>query len=175
MIKEYVVLVDANDCQIGTMEKMEAHEKALLHRAFSIFLFDSEGRMLVQQRAWDKYHSAGLWTNACCSHPRPEEQVLAAAQRRLGEELGIQTPLEPVFSYTYQADMGNGLIEHEYDHIFIGQYEGDFDLNPSEVAQIAYRTMDSIAEDIKANPAAFTAWFKALFPQVSNYLTQVTI
>lgn len=170
MMKDYVVIVDENDCALGQMEKMEAHEKAVLHRAFSIFLFDESGRMLIQQRAWDKYHSAGLWTNACCSHPRPGEATLQAAERRLREELGIQTELEAVFTYLYKASMENGLTEHEYDHIFVGQYAGDFALNAEEVAQVTYVDMNTLAQEIASKPDTFTVWFKALFPQIENYL-----
>src|ERR1700743_3243063 len=121
---QQVVLVDESDKEIGVMEKMEAHEKALLHRAFSVFIFDASGRMLLQRRALAKYHSGGLWTNACCSHPRPGETVQAAAERRLVEELGFSTPLCKAFEFIYRADFANGLTEYEFDHVFAGAFEG---------------------------------------------------
>src|SRR4249919_2599143 len=116
-IDQEVILVNEQNEAIGTMEKMEAHRKALLHRAFSVFIFNSKGEMLLQQRALNKYHSGGLWTNACCSHPRPGELIEDAATRRLKEELGFETPLKKIFQFTYQASFDNGLTEHEFDHV----------------------------------------------------------
>jgi len=139
---EQVVLVNELDHEIGLMEKMEAHEKALLHRAFSVFVFNAKGELLLQQRAFEKYHSGGLWTNTCCSHPRPNETVLDAANRRLMEEMGFQTPLQKVFDFIYQAAFSNGLTEHEFDHVFIGHYEGEILPDPQEVHAYEYRTMD---------------------------------
>ena len=121
---EEVVLVNEKDEAIGTMEKMAAHEKALLHRAFSVFVFNKNGDLLMQQRAHSKYHSGGLWTNTCCSHPRPGEHVADAANRRLQEEMGFTTSLNKAFDFTYKAAFDNGLTEHEFDHVFIGIYEG---------------------------------------------------
>lgn len=163
---EQVILVDESDHQIGVMEKMEAHEKAILHRAFSVFLFNRNGDMLLQQRALCKYHSAGLWTNACCSHPRPGETTLAAAQRRTQEELGIQPAIQHSFSFLYKAAFDNGLTEHEFDHVFIGEWNDDVQLNPDEVAEIRYASIDAIRNEIADQPQLFTEWFKIAFDQV---------
>ena len=122
-----VILVDVNDRQIGIMEKMKAHQQGSLHRAFSVFIFNKKGEMLLQQRALNKYHSGGLWTNACCSHPLPGEETIAAAKRRLQEELGFEIPVEKVFDFVYKADFDNGLTEHEFDHVYVGEFEGKID------------------------------------------------
>lgn len=167
---EQVILVNESDHQIGVMEKMEAHEKAILHRAFSVFLFNSKGEMMLQRRALTKYHSAGLWTNACCSHPRPGETALEAAQRRTMEELGIQPHIQHIFSFMYKAAFDNGLTEHEFDHVFIGQWNDDVHLNPEEVAEIRYLTIEEIRSDMQENPDQYTAWFKIAFDQVTSHL-----
>lgn len=167
---EQVILVNESDHQIGVMEKMEAHEKAILHRAFSVFLFNSKGEMMLQRRALTKYHSAGLWTNACCSHPRPGETALEAAQRRTMEELGIQPQIQHIFSFMYKAAFDNGLTEHEFDHVFIGQWNDDVHLNPEEVAEIRYLTIEEIRSDVQENPDQYTAWFKIAFDQVTSHL-----
>ena len=166
----HVILVDENDNELGTMEKMEAHEKALLHRAFSIFIFNRQGELLLQRRAWDKYHSPGLWTNTCCSHPFPGESVEVAAQRRLKEEMGFDTSLQKVFAFIYKASFDNGLTEHEYDHVFIGTYDGTPEPNPAEVCEYTYRSIESIEHHLSGNPAAYTAWFRIALPQVNAYL-----
>lgn len=147
-----VVLVDQEDREVGTMEKMEAHRRAKLHRAFSVFIFDSAGRMLLQQRAYAKYHSGGLWTNTCCSHPFPGESVEAAAARRLQEELGFCVPLTHAFSFVYQAAFDNGLTEYEYDHVFAGYYEGELRPDPAEIAATAYHSPDVIREELRTCP-----------------------
>src|SRR5574343_481404 len=134
-MEEKVVLVSENDAVLGLMEKMQAHENGILHRAFSVFLFNKNGDMLLQKRASEKYHSPEQWTNACCSHPRAEETYLQAAKRRIKEELGIDCDLEEKFWFIYKADVGQNLWEHELDHVFTGIYEGDFNLNPEEVAE----------------------------------------
>ena len=164
-----VILVTPQDEPIGVMEKMEAHQKGLLHRAFSVFIFDKEGRMLLQQRAPQKYHGAGLWTNACCSHPFWNEPVDAAAQRRLMEELGFTTPLEKIFAFTYKATVENNLIEHEYDHVFAGEYEGKIEMNKEEVCDYAYRDLAEIKQLVAEKPALFTSWFKLAFPQIEAW------
>lgn len=169
-----VVLVDELDQPLGVMEKMEAHEKAVLHRAFSIFIFNSRREMLLQQRALNKYHSGGLWTNACCSHPLPGEVVEEAAARRLGEELGFQTELKKAFDFIYKAAFDNGLTEHEFDHVFVGQFEGDMQLNPDEVAQVAYVSMSEIKQRMEAEPETFTVWFRIAFPLVEQWLSAAT-
>lgn len=169
---EQVVLVDEQDNSIGTMEKMEAHEKALLHRAFSVFIFNTKGEMLLQQRALSKYHSGGLWTNACCSHPRPEEPVATAAIRRLQEEMGFKTTLHKIFDFTYKAGFDNGLTEHEFDHVFMGVYEGAINPNESEVKEYTYKNMDEIAASLQTHPNKYTAWFHIAFPKVQAWMKQ---
>lgn len=159
---EHVILVDKNDVTVGTMEKMEAHEKGLLHRAFSVLLFDSSGRVLLQKRADDKYHSSGLWTNTCCSHPLPGEDVEQAARRRLLEEMGID--VQPTFShhFIYQAEFENGLIEHELDHVFTGTFDGVPVANPKEVQDWKFADLTWLKEDIARHPEAYTVWFKLI-------------
>ena len=166
---EHVILVDENDEQVGTMEKMEAHLKAVLHRAFSVFIFNGRGEMLLQQRALSKYHSAGLWTNACCSHPRPGEETLEAAGRRLNEELGFSAPLSKVFDFTYHAPFDNGLTEHEFDHVFAGIFVGSVNPNPAEVLDYCFKTMDDISESLASHPTKYTAWFHLAFPKILTW------
>jgi isopentenyl-diphosphate delta-isomerase len=166
---EQVVLVNTLDEAQGFMEKMEAHEKGLLHRAFSIFVFNDKGELLLQQRALDKYHSGGLWTNTCCSHPRPNESVANAATRRLHEEMGFETPLTKIFDFTYQANFSNGLIEHEFDHVFIGYYNGTIVPNVLEVHDYAFQTMEMVQASIKQKEENFTVWFKIVFPKMMDW------
>lgn len=166
-----VILVNDHNESLGTMEKMQAHRLGLLHRAFSIFIFDKEGRMLLQQRAAEKYHGGLLWTNACCSHPLPNENVEAAVQRRLKEELGFQTPLKEIFSFQYRAEVENNLIENEYDHVFAGEYSGMIDPNASEVADYKYEDMNELSERIKNEPEQFTTWFRIAFPKIMDWWT----
>jgi isopentenyl-diphosphate Delta-isomerase len=167
-----VILVTEKDEAIGVMEKMEAHRQGVLHRAFSVFLFDQEGRMLLQQRSAQKYHGALLWSNTCCSHPYPGEAVERAAERRLQEELGFAAPLEKIFTFTYKAAVENNLTEHEFDHVFAGVYQGPINPNPGEVADYAYRTMESIHEQLTKDPGSFTAWFRIAFPLVEKWWQQ---
>ena len=134
-----------------------------------MFIFASEGRMLLQQRAPQKYHGAGLWTNACCSHPMWNEPVEKAAQRRLMEELGFTTPLEKIFAFTYKASVENNLIEHEYDHVFAGEYEGQIEMNKEEVCAYAYRHLAEIKVMLAEKPALFTTWFRLAFPQIEAW------
>jgi isopentenyl-diphosphate delta-isomerase len=169
---EEVILVNEEDVQVGTMEKLEAHEKALLHRAFSVFVFNQRGEMLMQQRAIAKYHSGGLWTNACCSHPRPGEQTLQAAGRRLKEEMGFSTPLKKVFHFTYKASFDNGLTEHEYDHVFVGNFDGEIKPSVDEVENYCYKSLDEIDESLKTEPGKYTAWFHIAFPKVFEWSKQ---
>lgn len=166
---EQVILVNEADEEIGFMEKMEAHEKALLHRAFSVFVFNSSGEMLLQQRASEKYHSANLWTNTCCSHPRPGETVAAAADRRLVEEMGFHAPLQKAFDFVYKAPFDNGLTEYEFDHVFIGTHEGIIEPNPLEVQAHAFRSFDAIESLIQSDPEQFTTWFLIAFPKVKAW------
>lgn len=164
-----VILVTEEDKAIGTMEKMEAHRRGVLHRAFSVFVFDSNGQMLLQQRAPVKYHGALLWSNTCCSHPYPDETVERAAERRLNEEMGFSTALEKIFAFTYRAEVENGLVEHEYDHVFAGEYEGPIHLNPHEVAAFRYVSMEAIKRELEEAPERFTAWFRIAFPRVEKW------
>jgi isopentenyl-diphosphate delta-isomerase len=170
MTMQEVILVNESDQAIGSMEKMEAHRKALLHRAFSVFIFNSKGEMLLQQRADSKYHSAGLWTNACCSHPAPGEEILSSAQKRLREELGFSVDLEPAFSFTYRSEFSNGLTEHEFDHVFIGTYNGSVQPNPDEVKDYAYRNLNDISALAESDPDQFTSWFLIAFPRLKKWM-----
>lgn len=172
MTEELVILVDRNDNQIGLMPKMEAHEKGLLHRAFSVFVFNTENELLLQQRALDKYHSPGLWTNTCCSHQREGENNIAAGKRRLQEEMGFQTDLKEVTSFIYKAPFDNGLTEHEFDHILIGNYNDSPTPNPDEVADWKWVPLDDVALDIKQHPEKYTAWFQIIFDKFYNHLKQ---
>jgi isopentenyl-diphosphate delta-isomerase len=168
MPQEEVILVDESDTPLGTMEKMEAHRQALLHRAFSVFIFNSKGEMLLQQRSPEKYHSAGLWTNACCSHPRPGENTGDAAARRLREELGFTTPLEKLFDFTYKSQFDNGLTEFEFDHVFIGTYDQAIYPDKNEVSDYGYRSIDEIRAALQSDPHTFTTWFHLAFPLVNE-------
>ncbi len=169
---EQVILVDEYDNEKGLMEKIEAHEKALLHRAFSVFIFNDKGEMLLQQRAFSKYHSGGLWSNACCSHPRYNETILSAAKRRLKEEMGFHTCLQNVFQFTYKASLDNGLIEHEYDHVLVGNYNGEVIANKNEVNAYAYKSMYHINETLHSDTKYYTAWFYIAFPKIFEWWTE---
>jgi isopentenyl-diphosphate Delta-isomerase len=160
---EYVILVDESDAELGLMPKMEAHEKGLLHRAFSVFIFNTGGEMLLQQRAGEKYHSPGLWSNTCCSHPREGEKTIGAAARRLREEMGMECSLVKGFDFVYKAEFGNGLKEHEYDHVFFGTSDVVPEINEAEVQAWKYMDVDLLAEDLKLHPEAYTEWLKIAF------------
>lgn len=162
-MEEQVILIDENDNPIGLMEKMEAHEKALLHRAFSVFVFNNKGELMLQQRAADKYHSPLLWTNTCCSHQRNGETNLEAGKRRLLEEMGFVTDLKEVFSFIYKAPFDNGLTEHELDHVMVGYFDGAPNLNADEVESYKWMTLEGVKADIENNPEQYTAWFKIIF------------
>lgn len=166
--QEYVVLVNEQDEQTGLAEKMEAHRKGLLHRAFSVVIYNNEGKMLLHKRASGKYHSPGLWTNACCSHPRPDETLEAAASRRLQEEMGFTTPLEKVTTFIYKADVGKGLTEHELDHLLTGRYNAPPAPNPEEVEDWVYLSPDEIRQNIKNHPEEYTEWFKIILSKLAN-------
>jgi isopentenyl-diphosphate Delta-isomerase len=166
-----LILVDENDVPVGTAEKMEAHQKAMLHRAFSVFIFNSKDDMLLQQRAISKYHSGGLWTNACCSHPYFNQETLAAAEKRLQEEMGFTIPLTKAFDFVYQAAFDNGLTEYEYDHVFVGTYEGEIVPNKDEVEDYCFMNMGAIKNAIQSHPKKYTEWFKIAFPKLEAYLT----
>lgn len=157
--KRYVILVDENDRETGVMEKIEAHRKGLLHRAFSVFIFNHKGEMLLQQRAMNKYHSAGLWTNACCSHPSPGETLEEATVNRLQQEMGITCELVKQFTFLYKITFDNGLIENEFDHVFAGKSESVPRPDPLEVMNYKWKTIRDIKEDILQNPHLYTEWF----------------
>ncbi len=164
-----VILVNDADEQIGEMEKMEAHLKGSLHRAFSIFIFNSKGEMLLQQRALNKYHSKGLWTNACCSHPQPGEETATAALRRLKEEMGFETVIEKLFDFVYAADLENGLKEYEFDHVFAGEYDGAIVANPEEVSDFCFKNISDIRQSLITHPKKYTVWFHIAFPKVEQW------
>ncbi|MFN0729099.1 isopentenyl-diphosphate Delta-isomerase [Polaribacter gochangensis] len=170
MKEEQVILVDTNDNQIGLMPKMEAHEKALLHRAFSVFTFNDKGELLLQQRAADKYHSPLLWTNTCCSHQRNGETSLEAGKRRLQEEMGFTCELEEVFSFIYKAPFENGLTEHELDHVMIGYYNDNPIINPEEVESFKWVTLEDVKTDMEKHPETYTEWFKIIFNEYYSRL-----
>lgn len=166
---EQVVLVDEEDRQLGVMEKIEAHEKALLHRAFSVFIFNSRGEMLLQKRALSKYHSGGLWTNACCSHPRINEETIKAAKRRLKEEMGFEVSLEKVFDFTYRVDFKNGLTEYEFDHVYVGYFDGDINFDKNEVDTFEYKSLEIIEKELYTKNEYYTAWFHIAFPKIYQW------
>ena len=172
MMEEQVILVDHQDNELGQMGKLEVHEKGLLHRAFSIFIFNETGQLLIHQRAAGKYHCPGRWTNTCCSHPRPGEEIQDAAARRLVEEMGFSAEIQPLFSFVYHADVGGGLVEHELDHVFIGRYEGVVAPDPSEVSDFKYVDMDDLIQDVKQGPDRYTPWFRVCLPQVTELLAR---
>ncbi len=168
--EEQVLLVNEKDEVLGTMGKMEAHEKALLHRAFSVFVLNKNGEVMLQQRAAHKYHSPGLWTNTCCSHQREGESNLDAGKRRLQEEMGFSTNLEELFSFIYKAPFDNGLTEHEFDHVMLGHYEDDPDPNPEEVSDWKWMAPDLIRKDMDQNPDSYTAWFRIIFDRFHQHI-----
>ncbi len=173
--KDIVILVDKNDNETGRMEKMEAHKKALLHRAISVFIFTTKGEWLLQRRALDKYHSNGLWTNTCCSHPFPGETSLGAANRRLKEEMGMESELQEIFSFIYKEPLDNRLTEHEYDHVFVGITDETPVINPSEVNQWKYINFNELKIEIETEPEKYTVWFRMIFERVNNELQTIKI
>ena len=168
-MEQQLILVNEKDEMTGTAGKMEAHQKGLLHRAFSVFVFNSKGEMLLQQRAVNKYHSGGLWTNACCSHPQPGEETEEAARRRLKEEMGFDIPVTRSFDFVYKANFENGLTEYEFDHVFAGEYDGPVNFNKEEVMNVCYKTMEDIRAALKAAPQNYTAWFQLAFPKIESW------
>ena len=170
MIEEQVILVNENDEQIGLMSKMEAHEKALLHRAFSVFIFNDKNELLLQQRALNKYHSPGLWTNTCCSHQRDGESNIAAGKRRLQEEMGFITDLEETISFIYKAPFDNGLTEHEYDHVLTGHYNDAPVINEGEVGSWKWMSLNDVKVDMTSHPEQYTAWFKIIFDKFYEHI-----
>lgn len=166
---EQVILVSEEDAELGLMPKLEAHQKGLLHRAFSVFVFNTKGDLLLQQRASSKYHSPGLWSNTCCSHPRPGEQVHAAAARRLQEEMGMVCNLDQAFHFIYRAQVANNLIEHEYDYVFFGTADTVPNINKAEVQSWKYISPEILSGDINQFPENYTAWLKIVFDKVMNF------
>ena len=159
-MEEKLVLVDENDQKIGEAEKLEAHQTGKLHRSFSIFVCNSRGEMLLQRRAAGKYHSGGLWTNACCGHPRPGEQTQQAARRRLREEMGFECELKEIFQFIYKVKLDRDLCEYEFDHVFFGIYEGEVTPAPEEVSEFKWVSPPALTEDVKKHPEHYTEWFK---------------
>jgi len=170
MTEEHVILVNENDEQIGTMPKLEAHEKAVLHRAFSVFIFNDKSELMLQQRAKHKYHSPLLWTNTCCSHQRVGETNLEAGKRRLEEEMGFVTDLKETISFIYKAPFDNGLTEHEFDHVMVGHYNEEPLINPDEVASWKWMPLDAVKVDIELHPELYTAWFKIIFDKFYEHI-----
>jgi isopentenyl-diphosphate delta-isomerase len=166
MHEDQVILVDITDAPIGSMGKMEAHEKGLLHRAFSVFIFNSKNELLLQRRALTKYHSAGLWTNTCCSHPRPGENTLDAANRRLQEEMGMSASLEHKLSFIYKTPFDNGLTEHEFDHVYFGVTNNMPEINTEEVDSYRYISINDLKNEIEKKPEQFTSWFKIVLEKL---------
>ena len=170
MAEEHVILVNEKDQEIGLMPKLEAHQKAVLHRAFSVFIFNSENELMLQQRASNKYHSPNLWTNTCCSHQRSGESNIQAGTRRLYEEMGFTTSLKEITSFIYKAPFDNGLTEHELDHIMVGYYNEDPVINSDEVEDWKWMKIEDVKNDISLNPDLYTAWFKIIFKNFYNHL-----
>ena len=165
-MQDHVILVTPEDEPIGTAEKLSVHLTGQLHRAFSLFVFNANNELMLQRRALHKYHSAGLLSNTCCSHPRPGESTDEAVNRRLIEEMGFSCPNERVFGFVYQAELENDLTEHEYDHVYIGQFDGEPNINPDEVAEWQWMDIEAIRDDMARRPAAFTVWFRTCFERV---------
>ena len=172
MREEEVILVNTSDEVLGTMPKMEAHRQAVLHRAFSVFILNAQGQLMLQQRAADKYHSPLLWTNTCCSHQRMGETNIEAGRRRLREEMGFETELRDLFSFIYKAPFDNGLTEHELDHVLLGYYAAEPRINPQEVASWKWMGLEEVSADLKARPELYTAWFRIVFERFYDYIRQ---
>ena len=168
MTEEQIILVDENDNEVGLMGKMDAHLQGRLHRAISVFIFNSKGELLLHQRADGKYHSGGLWTNTCCSHPRPGESALEAAHRRLKEEMGMQCHLQPAFRFLYKAVLDNHLTEHELDHVFVGTCDTAPVPDPTEVKDWKYMNEEQVSKELTVSPEKYTAWFKMIYPKLHS-------
>jgi isopentenyl-diphosphate delta-isomerase len=173
-MEEKVILVDSQDRQLGLMEKMEAHERAILHRAFSVFIFNNRGQVMLQQRAHSKYHSGGLWTNTCCSHPRDGETVEQAGLRRLREEMGFETELKYGFYFIYKAELEQGLTEHELDHVLIGYFNQEPTINHEEVASWRWMDLEDLIHDMESYPNHYTAWFKIIMKDYGQKIFQLS-
>ena len=167
--QEQVIVVDVEDRAVGSAPKLEAHVAGMLHRAVSVFVTDGAGRVLLQRRALEKYHSAGLWTNSCCGHPRPGETPVQAAARRLVEEMGVRCALVPAGTFHYRADLPNGLVEHEIDHVFVGTWQGEPRPDPSEVAEWRWVTLGELQRDLREHPSRYTAWLAPALAQAESH------
>jgi isopentenyl-diphosphate delta-isomerase len=172
-MSEQVIVVDSRNRELGVMDKTEAHQKGVLHRALSVFIFNSKGELLIHRRASGKYHSSGLWSNTCCSHPRPGEKVGDAAVRRLQQEMGMSAPLTEIFNFIYKADLGNGLYEHEADHVFIGKTDVDPKPDATEVMEWKWMSPDAISGDMDTNPGNYTIWFQLIFKDVLRRIKEL--
>lgn len=168
-----VILVNELDEVVGSMEKLEAHQKGVLHRAFSVFVFNAKNELLLQRRAFGKYHSEGLWTNTCCSHPAPGETTIEAGKRRMKEEMGMEIDPEPLFSFIYRAELDNSLIEHELDHVLVTFSDETPHLNPEEAIAFKWMTLEDLRNDIKQNPDQYTAWFKIILEEHYHQFSQI--
>jgi len=173
--EEHVVLVNEQDEALGTMDKLQAHRDGLLHRAFSVFLFDEQGKLLLQRRAEGKYHSPGLWTNTCCGHPRQGEEIVQAAKRRLSEEMGIDTELQQRFQFLYRAEFGNGMIEHEVDHVLFGLAPGPPEADPTEVQDWTYADLHDLDADLRERPEHYTTWLHRCWPMILEHAEAIGI
>lgn len=174
-MEEQVILVNEQDEPIGLMEKLEAHQKAVLHRAFSVFILNENNEIMLQQRAFHKYHSPMLWTNTCCSHQRNGESNIEAGKRRLNEEMGFSAELKELFHFIYKAPFDNGLTEHELDHVMIGYYNEEPIINSDEVANWKWMSIEAVREDMQDNPGIYTVWFKIIFDKFYHYLEEHTL
>ncbi len=172
---ENVILVDTGDTPVGQMEKLKAHLKGELHRALSVLIFNSKGEILLQQRAFSKYHTPGLWSNSCCSHPRPGEDSLEAASRRLGEEMGFIVPLKKSFDFIYKAHFDNGLIEHEFDHVFFGTFDGEPEINPEEANDFKWVNPSDLMEDMRSIPEQYTVWFRIIMEKTEDRFPELFV
>lgn len=173
--EKYVILVDEYDNELGTMEKIEAHEKAKLHRAFSVFIYNDKNELMLQQRALTKYHTPGLWTNTCCSHQLLNESNIEAGKRRLHEEMGFSTDLKETISFIYKAPFENGLTEHEFDYILVGNYNKEPNINPEEVNDWKWISLEDLESDIQKYPEKYTEWFKIIFKKHKSQMTSTSI
>ena len=172
---ENVILVDTSDTPVGQMEKLKAHLKGELHRALSVLIFNRKGEILLQQRAFSKYHTPGLWSNSCCSHPRPGEDSLEAATRRLGEEMGFIVPLKKSFDFIYKAHFDNGLIEHEFDHVFFGTFDGEPEINPEEANDFKWVNPSDLMEDMRSTPEHYTVWFRIIMEKMEDRFPELFV
>jgi isopentenyl-diphosphate delta-isomerase len=163
-----IILVDKNDNEIGTGNKLEVHQKGILHRAFSVFVWNKQGQLMMQQRAKEKYHTPGLWSNTCCSHPKPGEDTEAGAHRRLQEEMGFDCELKEEMTVIYHSRFENDLTEHEYDHVFFGHYDGEPNINKEEVHAWEWMTVNELLRDVRVNPDNYTVWFKIILNRLKN-------